>query len=366
MSDMTIDPNAHTRIASLMADAAGQLAGGSNDGKVKDKTSALVRDVASLAQKTITVLTATKPQLQSATGASGSTGVPVLDDPEDPEAMLQDLERLVAFLQLDNDERQTELARARIETMQATMEKRHTDQLSKIDESIKAAKKAEAAAKASRILGWLGAIVAVIAAVVVTVVTGGAAAALAITGAAVAVTQLVLSETGAADKIVDAMAKSMEKTFGLSSQKAKAWAAGIYSACFIVVGLASAGAGIAVSATTAAKATADVAKAAADVMSTGARIAMFGSQIANIALGLVGGITGGIQAKLSYDSSNAGADVKETNRYMAIIQQMLEESQEELQQILDQIQALFNQIVAIIQSKTDTGNAIVENMNQMI
>jgi len=101
-------------------------------------------------------------------------------------------------------------------------------------------------------------------------------------------------------------------------------------------------------------------------MSTGARIAMFGSQIANIALGLVGGITGGIQAKLSYDSSNAGADVKETNRYMAIIQQMLDESEEELQQILDQIQALFNQIVAIIQSKTDTGNAIVENMNQMI
>ena len=27
MSDMTIDPNAHTRIASLMADAAGMVAG---------------------------------------------------------------------------------------------------------------------------------------------------------------------------------------------------------------------------------------------------------------------------------------------------------------------------------------------------
>ena len=359
MSDMTIDPNAHTRIAGLMADAAGQLAGGSNDGKVKDKTSTLVRDVTSLAQKTITVMTSTRPQLQSATGASGSTGVPVLDDPEDPEAILQDLERLVAFLQLDNDEHQSKLARERIETMQATMEKRHTDQLSKIDESIKAAKKAEAAAKASRILGWLGAIFAVIAAVVVTVVTGGAAAALAITGAAVAVTQLVLSETGAADKIVDAMAKSMEKTFGLSPQKAKAWAAGVYAACFIVLGLASAGAGIGISATSAVKST-------FDAMKTVARFALFGTQIANIALGLVGGITGGIQAKLSYDSSNAGADVKETNRYMAIIQQMLEESQEELQQILDQIQALFNQLVAIIQSKTDTGNLIVENMNHMV
>ena len=33
---------------------------------------------------------------------------------------------------------------------------------------------------------------------------------------------------------------------------------------------------------------------------------------------------------------------------------------------MNQIQALFSQLVAIIQSKTDTGNMIVENMTQMI
>ncbi len=359
MSDMTIDPNAHTRIASLMADAAGQLAGGSNDGKVKDKTSTLVRDVTSLAQKTITVMTSTRPQLQSATGASGSTGVPVLDDPEDPEAILQDLERLVAFLQLDNDEHQSKLARERIETMQATMEKRHTDQLSKIDESIKAAKKAEAAAKASRILGWLGAILAVVTAIVVTVVSGGTAAAFAIAGAALAVTQLVLNETGASEKIIDKMAESMQKTFGMSKAKAQAWASGIYSAIFIVLGLATAGAAIGISATNAIKAT-------ADTLSTAARFALFATQIGNIAMGLSGAVTGGIQTSYNYDSAEAGAEVKDVNRYMAILQQMLDESEEELQQILDQIQALFNQLVAIVQSKTDTGNIIVQNMSQMV
>ena len=51
---------------------------------------------------------------------------------------------------------------------------------------------------------------------------------------------------------------------------------------------------------------------------------------------------------------------------MAILQQMLDESQEELQQILDQLQSLFSQLVAIIQSKTDTGNMIVENMTKMV
>ena len=69
--------------------------------------------------------------------------------------------------------------------------------------------------------------------------------------------------------------------------------------------------------------------------------------------------------ELHYGDAGAGSGIQKLVD-MAIIQQMLEESQEELQQILDQIQALFNQIVAIIQSKTDTGNLIVENMNHMV
>ena len=359
MSDMAIDPNAKIRIADPFGTAPQNVAGGSSDGKVKDKTQAIVRDVASLIQTTITVTTSTPSQTRETTGASAKTGVPVLDDPEDLKAIQQDLERLVAFLQLDNDQRQSELARSRIDSLQSRIDKQHSDRLGKIDESIKAAKKAEEAAKASRILGWLGALFAVIAAVVVTVVTGGAAAAFAITGAALAVTQLVLSETGAADKIVDAMAKSMEKTFGLNKQDAKAWAAGIYSATFVVASLISAGAGIGLSASAAAK-------AAADAISTTARVALFASQLANVALGIGGAVTGGVTAKMNYDATNASADVNEVNRYIAIIQQMLEETEEELEQIMNQIQALFSQLVDIITSKTETGNLIVENMNQMI
>ncbi len=359
MSDMTIDPNARMPIGNAQLAGAAPVAGGSNDGKVKDKTATLAREITTLAQKAITVMTAGKPHLQSTSGASGSSGVPVLDDPEDPKALLQDLERLVAFLQLDNDQRQSELARARIQNQQGVMDAEHSEQIAKIKESIEAAKKAEKAAKASRILGWLGAIVAVVTAVVVTVCTGGLAAGLAWAGAAIAVTQLVLSETGAADKIVDAMAESMQKTFGLNESEAKAWAAGIYSAVFVILGLATAGVGIGAAATSAAKAT-------VDTMSTAARFATFGTQIANLVLGVGGAVTGGIQTSLNYDAAEAGAEVKDVSRYMAIIQQMLEESEEELQQIMEQIQSLFAQLVAIIQSKTETGNLIIENMSQMV
>ena len=357
MSNMTIDPNARMPIGNTQT--ADQLAGGSTDGKVKDKTTTLTREITSLAQRAITVLTTNRAQTQQTTGASGTTGVPVLDDPEDPKALLQDLERLVAFLQLDNDQRQSEMARARIENQQGVMDKEHRTRLDKIDESIKAAKKAEKAAKASRILGWLGAIVAVVAAIVVTAVTGGAAAGFAIAGAALAVTQLVLSETGAADKIIDKMAESMQKNFGMSKADAKAWAAGIYSAIFVVLGLASAGVGIGMSAVSAAKAT-------ADTISNTAKIALFATQVVNIGMGLAGAATGGVQTSLNYKASEASAEVSDVNRYMAVIQQLLEESEEELEQIMNQIQALFSQLVAIIQSKTDTGNMIVENMTQMI
>ena len=359
MSDMTVDPNALTRIASMQAGASAPLAGGTDDGKVKDKTSAVVREVATLVQNSITVSTVGKSQLQATSGMQGSSGAPILDDPEDLEALQQDLERLVAFLQMDNDQRQSELARKRIDSQQAVMEAEHQNRLGKIDESIKAAKKAEKAAKASRILGILGAILAVVTAVVVTIATGGVAAGLAWAGAALAVTQFVLDVSGGGEAIVDAMAKSMAKTFNLDKAKAKAWASGVYSAIFVVAGLATAGVSIGLSAVKAAK-------TAADVMNTATRVALFSTQIANIAMGIVGASVGAAQTSYSYDASNAGADVKDVNRYVAILQQMLEESEEELQQILDQLQSLFSQLVAIIQSKTETGNLIVENMSQMV
>ena len=53
MSNMTIDPNARMPIGNTQT--AAQLAGGSADGKVKDKTTTLTREISSLAQRAITV-----------------------------------------------------------------------------------------------------------------------------------------------------------------------------------------------------------------------------------------------------------------------------------------------------------------------
>ncbi len=324
-------------------------------GKLKEKQSVVVREVVSLIQNTLKVSHTNLAQTRESTGASGTTGAPVLDDPEDETAVLQDLEKLIAYLQLENDEQQAAMAEDRIRNQQDAMDKRHTERLDKIDESIEAAKKAAAASKASRVFGWLGAIFAVVAAVAITVATGGAAAAVAWAGAALAVTSLVLNETGASEKIVKAMAKSMQDTFGLSSQKAQAAAQGIYGGIFLVLGLATAGAGLA-----------SAASSAGQVTSTLMRCALYGTQVANTLNGIGGAISSGIGTGYNYDAANANADLSELNKFMALMQQMLEESQEELQDILEKLQGVFNNLIAMIDSKTQTGNAIIENMSQMV
>ncbi len=360
MSDMTIDTNAHVPGGNMQTDAAAQQAGGSNnDGKVKDKATAAAEALVALAQKAVTISTTTRAQGHTATGASGRTGVPILDNPEDPKAIQQDLEKLIAFLQMDNDQHQGELARARIESQQSAMDRVHKDRLSKIDESIKAAEKAAQAAKASRILGWIGVALAFVAAVVVSVATGGVAAGVAWAGFAIAATQLVLSETGAADKIINNWADGLQEKYGMSKATAQAWAGGLYSAMFAVAGLATGFTGLGVSAFKAVKAT-------VDVMSTAARIATFTTQILNLTLALTSSGVGIAQTVYGKDAAEAGAEVKDINRFMALLQQMLDESKDELQQIMDQLQSVFSKLVAIIQSKTDTGNLIMQNLSQMV
>ena len=101
-------------------------------------------------------------------------------------------------------------------------------------------------------------------------------------------------------------------------------------------------------------------------MSMAARVATLTTQILNLCVGLSGAGVGFAQAAYSKDAADASADVKEVARFIAIIQQMLDESKDELQQLMDQIQSVYAKLVALIQSKTDTGNLILQKLNQMV
>ena len=299
---------------------------------------------------------------------TGATNVPQLDDPGDPEQVEANLEKLVSYLQLDNQERQTEMAKDRIELQKGSLDAEHEDRMEQIDESIQKMKDAETASKWSRAFSWIGAIVAVIAAVALTVVTGGAAAGFAIAGAALAVTSLVLNETGAMDKMVNALADHMKSAHGMSKSDAKLAASLICNLSICVLslgcGIGSMVSGAASVASTAAN-VAETAQKAALISESTAKTIQTGMTVVNTGVSAASLTTSGVSTYYTKRSEESKADTSELEKFMKQLQQRLDESQEELQQILQQIESGMNSIANMIGSATDTSTEIAQNLGAM-
>lgn len=329
-------------------DKAGEMAKGAG---LSAKATDVVKSIAGiLAGAGVTVTN--KTEGTGETGKpSGATGLPALDNPDSVKNKQELLEKLVAYLQLDNEKRQTEMAKERIESQKANLDTEHKTRADKIDETLKKMDDAEKARKASRVLSWLGAIFAVIAAVVVTIVTGGAAAGFAIAGAAFAVASLVASETGLTDKLIESIAKSMEED-GMSKNDAKLKAALIVNLSIMAIGLALSGGALGVS---------SVASAAEGT----AKLIQTIVTVANTVTGVAGLVAGGVNTGLSYKAQESQADVTELEKFLTMLQQRLEESEEELNAILQQLQNGIASLADLLSSVTDTETEIANNIGQM-
>ena len=350
LSGISGNPQVHKNFVQLANDATANPA-------LSAKAKEMVQDVAAIISG-LGVKVTTPVVRNDGTGTpSGATNVPALDNPADIKQLEANLEKLLAYLQLDNEERQAEMAKERIDVQKNSLDTEHKERGQKINESIKKMDEAAKSRMANRIFGWLGAILAVAAAVVATVVTGGAAAAFAIAGAVVAVTSLVLSETGAMDKMVEGLAKALEKS-GMDKQKAKLAASLIINLSIMAVSLVCSFGGMAAG-------IAQIGKAAADTISNVAKAVQTASSIANSAVG-VGGLAAGIANTVTgYNSGIAQADVTELGKIMAELQRRLEESQEELEALLQAIQNNMGQIAEILSSETDTQSEIANQIGQM-
>ena len=288
---------------------------------------------------------------------TGPTNIPALDNPADLKQLEANLEKLLAYLQLDNDERQAQMAKERIETNKDSLSAEHKERGEKIKDSLKKMEEANRANKASRIFSWIGAALAVVAAVITTVVTGGAAAAFAIAGAAIAVTSLLLSETGAMDKMIEGLAKALQSA-GMSKNDAK-----LAASLFINITIMAASLGCSIGGMAAGAA--QIAKAAAETVSAVAKAIHTASSIANTTVG-IGGLAAGIATTWTvYNSAESQADVTELGKIIAELQRRLDESEEELEAILQAIQNCMSQIVELLSSETDTQAEIASQIGQM-
>ena len=299
---------------------------------------------------------------------TGATNVPSLDNPADVKQLQANLEKLVAYLQLDNEERQTQMAKDRIDIQKDNLETEHKNRMEELEKSFKKMDDARKSRLASKVFGWLGAILAVATAVLVTAVTGGAAAGFAIAGAAIAVTSLVLNETGAMESITKKLAETLQSKFGLSKSQAQLAASLIINISIMLAQLGCAVGSAVSAASSAAKAAAD---AAANTANTAATVSTTTTTIqnavltSNTAVSACSLASGGLNSFFTYRSDDAKADLSELQKFITMLQQRLEESEEELQLIIDQIQGAVSKIADLISSATDESAEIANQIGQM-
>ena len=292
-------------------------------------------------------------------GIGATFDLPELDEADMEKALAADLEVLVAYLTMDQDESQIQSARTRIDSLKGRLKSNHDATMKKLEKAIKEMKKNEDAALASKIFGWLGVAIALVAAIVVTVATagaGGAAAAVAIGCAwgsfAVAATSSILSETGVDKKAMDAISASIQKDHpDWEKSTCDALASAVWGGIFLVAGIGC-GVGSAVG----------ISKLGADVAANVMKNMRTMMTVTTVALGL-GGIGTSIGTSVTgYLAGMAQADVTELEASLQHLQKLIEDNEEDLQKLLQMLSDSLNAVLELMNSKTDVLGEINDKM----
>ena len=320
---------------------------------ITEKSQALIKEVVGLMATDRSVRVTNVAVNRNETGTvNGATGTPAIDNPDDAVAKEVDLEKLIMYLQLANAEEQAQMAQDRINSQKDTLSATHKERMKKLVESLEKMDKAAKANKIKKIFGWLMAAVAVVVAVAACVATGGLAVGPVI-GAAIALGTCILDATGAMDKITEALAKGLEK-LGLSKEAAQIVASVALAVVIMAASLGCCASGASVAISNVSNSVREI----AEVIQKGADIAMKLMGVASL-------VGSGTAAGLNYASGMSQADLTEMSKILALLQQQLEESEDELQKILELIQNVFSNLVAILNSETDTQKSIAQQMSQM-
>ncbi|MCQ2403958.1 MAG: type III secretion system translocon subunit SctE [Lentisphaeria bacterium] len=344
-------------------DQLAEIAKGLN---VNEKGSALVKEVVGLLNSDRSLRVTNAPVNNTEVGKPiGATGTPCIDRPDSEQNKEQNLEALLGFLQLDNDERQVAFAQKRLEDQKSSLDMHHADKMKKLNKSLEEMDKAAKANLLSKIFGWLGAIVSVIVAVASCIATGGIAVG-AVVGAAVALTTCILNETGTIEKGVKALADAMKKA-GLSDRASQILAQLTFALGPMLVAGTASFASIKNIANIG-KMAGDLANGASKFAKASAAIAKYLPKIARITgvqMGLIGAAVGINSSFANYDANKTHAKLTEMDKFFAILDQYMDETQEEIEKLLEQLEANCAAIMALLNSEIDAEKEIAGKLGQM-
>lgn len=351
MPDPVINPAAPRTTPNV--DLAASLSKGLG---LSEKATQAVKEVAAILGNRSVNVTAPAASRNETGTVAGPSGVPVLDNPDDEKAKEADLEKLIAYLQLENSKEQAEAAKARIDSIKGELELEHKDRKTKMDKSLKDMDEAAKARKRNSFFGWLMTGLAILGAIVACVATGGVAVG-AVIGAGIALTAQILNETGVMEKIVGGLSDALQ-SLGMSKMAADIVAQVAITAVIIAASVGAGAAGAAGKVT-------ELTSALGKILQSAAQAVAPALQISTGIIGLGSTISGGVGAYQSFKAGMSQADVTETEKFLAVIQQKMEEAEEELEKILQMIQDLVGQIAQLLSSQTDTTAEIAMQMGQM-
>ena len=351
MPDPVINPAAPRTTPNV--DLAASLSKGLG---LSEKATQAVKEVAAILGNRSVNVTAPAASRNETGTVAGPSGVPVLDNPDDEKAKEADLEKLIAYLQLENSKEQAEAAKARIDSIKGELEVEHKDRKAKMDKSLKDMEEAAKSRTLNKFFGWLMTGLAILGAIVACVATGGVAVG-AVIGAGIALTAQILNETGVMEKIVGGLSDALQ-SLGMSKMAADIVAQVAITAVIIAASIGAGAAGAAGKVT-------ELTSALGKILQSAAQAVAPALQISTGIIGLGSTISGGVGAYQSFKAGMSQADVTETEKFLAVIQQKMEEAEEELEKILQMIQDLVGQIAQLLSSQTDTTAEIAMQMGQM-
>lgn len=291
----------------------------------------------------------------------------------DPQHFNACIDRLIAYLQVENDELMIQLGVERLDQNKASFDARHKAQLSKIDKQISEMRADESASTLSKIFKWIGVGIAIaaatVAATIATVVTAGAGSvsygAVAMIIASVtglgSATVLGLDAGGVLEKLKESKTKEYMQQ-GMSRAEAEKAASKIVMGISLGSAILNAIVQVAAAVFTGFAGFAGLAKAVEDVVKTVQQVSQAVMGALQGAQSIGTGVADTIKANAEYNLAVASADVKRADARLKEAKEFLNQNVEEIQDLMERMEGHFRAYRAVIASKAATLLHLAENI----
>ena len=281
----------------------------------------------------------------------------------DPQNFNACIDRLIAYMQVENDELLIRLGVERLDQNKASFDARHKAQLKKIDEQIATMRADEAASTLTKIFKWIGVGIAIaataIAATVATIFTFGAASpsygvvamvAFALVTSVGATVVSGLDAGGVFDKVKDRMTReNMRK--GMNRTEAAKKASDFISRVTLGVAIANAVIQITAAVATGGATTSGAVQAVQALVGVLQGLQTIGAGVADLN-----------KAKTEFNLAKASAEVKRADARLREVKEFLNQNMEEIEVLVEQMEQHFQAYRAIVVSKASSLLSLAGNI----